>query len=50
MISDVTVTVTQSYCYNLNSMLSKKYTFILSNIRKLNRKLHTETSILYTKL
>jgi len=37
-------------CYDLDSMLSKRHTLVLSNIRELDRELHTETSTLYTKL
>ena len=37
-------------CYDLDSMLSKRHTLVLSNIRELDRELHTEISTLYTKL
>ena len=35
-------------CYDLDSVLSKRHTLVLSNTRELNRELHTETSTLYT--
>ena len=37
-------------CYDLDSVLSKRHTLVLSNTRELNRELHTEMSTLYTKL
>jgi len=39
-----------AYCYDLDSVLSKRHTLVLSNTRELDRELHTETSTLYTKL
>ena len=37
-------------CYDLSQVLSKRHTLVLSNIKELDRELHTETSTLYTKL
>jgi len=36
--------------YDLDSVLSKRHTLVLSNIRELDRELHTEMSTLYTRL
>jgi len=35
--------------YDLDSVLSKIHTLVLSNTRELDRELHTEMSTLYTK-
>ena len=37
-------------CYNLDFVLSKRHTLILSNTRELNRKLLIEIFTLYTEL
>ena len=37
-------------CYDLDFVLSKRHTLILSNTRELNRELCTGSSTLYTKL
>ena len=39
-----------SYCYDLDSMLSRKHTLVLSDTRELDRVSKYKTSTLYTKL
>jgi len=40
----------QNQCYELDSVLSKRHTLVLSNTRELNREFHTEMFTYYDGL